>query len=177
MLPAPRLRTAARAVVLDAARRVLLVHFDFGPDEELPRGLWACPGGGIEPHETPANGLRRELREELGLDIRDVGPPIWHKEHIFPISSAWDGQRDTFYLVEVSAFDPCPTLSAADLRAEHVDAIRWWTLAELEAAQNAYDAAPRDPATLTFTPRRLGHLIRDLLATGRPQAPLALDPL
>jgi 8-oxo-dGTP pyrophosphatase MutT (NUDIX family) len=163
--------------VLDASSRVLLVHFDFGPNPELPNGLWACPGGGIEPHETPAEGLRRELREELGLDVVGVGQPIWRKEHVFPMSSGWDGQRDTFYLVEVAAFDPCPALSAADLLAEGVDEVRWWTLAELRAAQATYDAAPMDPATPTFSPRRLAHLISDLLASGRPAEPLVLAPL
>lgn len=176
-MPAPRLRPAARALVLDATHRVLLVHFDFGANTELPNGLWACPGGGIESHETAADGLRRELREELGLAVTDVGQPIWRKEHIFPMNGGWDGQRDTFYLVEVDAFDPAPTLSAADLRSENVDEVRWWTLAELQAAQTTYDAAPSDPATLTFSPRRLSHLIRDLLATGLPPRPITLDPL
>jgi 8-oxo-dGTP diphosphatase len=177
MTTGPRLRSAARAVVLDAAYRVLLVHFNFGVDQELPNGLWACPGGGIEPHETPADGLRRELREELGLEVDDVGQPIWRKEHVFPMSSGWDGQRDTFYLVEVGSFDPCPALSATDLLAEGVDEVRWWTLAQLRAAQTTYDAAPSDPASPRFTPRRLGHLISELLANGRPPEPLELPAL
>ena len=177
MVSAPRLRPAARAVVLDAGARVLLVHFVFGTVEHLPNGLWACPGGGIEPPETLADGLRRELREELGLDIVEVGPPIWRKEHVFPMGSGWDGQRDTFFLVEVDTFDPCPTLSAAELLAENLNAWRWWTIAELQAAQTAYDAAPQDPSVLTFSPRRLGDLITDLLANGRPRELLQLDPV
>lgn len=45
------------------------------------------------------------------------------------------------------------------------------------APQNSYDIAPRHVATVTFSPRRLGHLIGDLLANGRPLTPLRLDPL
>lgn len=57
----PVIRIVA-AVVLDADRRLLLVR---------KRGTTAFmqPGGKIEPGETPVQALRREIREELGVDL------------------------------------------------------------------------------------------------------------
>jgi 8-oxo-dGTP pyrophosphatase MutT (NUDIX family) len=161
---------------MDPDRRVLLVHFSFDWDRDLPQGLWACPGGGIDPGETTAQALVRELQEELGLAIVDPGPPIWWKEHLFPMER-WDGQRDTYFWVEVEAFEPRPQFSAEELAAENLDSMRWWSYDEVRAAQAAYDRGDTDdPSYAVLSPRRLGHLLDDLLAHGRPDDPLHIDP-
>ncbi|MEV4220989.1 NUDIX domain-containing protein [Nonomuraea sp. NPDC049725] len=33
-------------------------------------GLWATPGGGVDPDERPEDAVVRELREELGIEVR-----------------------------------------------------------------------------------------------------------
>jgi len=32
-------------------------------------GLWAVPGGGVDPDERPQQAVVRELREELGIEV------------------------------------------------------------------------------------------------------------
>jgi 8-oxo-dGTP pyrophosphatase MutT (NUDIX family) len=184
-----RIRQAARAVVIDPDWRVLLVHFDFAvPLDPLEQsddsdgrtwndGLWACPGGGLDPGESVADGLRRELREEIGLDLDEVGEPIWVKEHHFPMSR-WDGQHDTYFLIEVrEPFDPRPSFSESELRSEHVDGMLWWGYDELMRAQRAYDDGDvDDPSFAVFSPRALGHHITDLLMDGPPAKPVVVGP-
>lgn len=57
------------ALVLDGLGRVLLARRAFEPEA----GKWDVPGGFLEEGEEPLDGLRRELREEAGLEIKPLG--------------------------------------------------------------------------------------------------------
>src|ERR1035441_6340965 len=41
--------------------------------KEPLKGWWSLPGGALETGETLAEGVRREVLEETGLDIRPLG--------------------------------------------------------------------------------------------------------
>ena len=149
-----RLREAARAVVLDPSGRVLLVRFDV-----RPRALWACPGGGLEPSESHEEAVRRELLEEVGLQLESLGPCIWTRTHVIPLGD-FDGQVERYFLARADPFDPRGTLTTDELRAEQVTAVRWWTADELARSTELY------------APRRLPQLVADLWAHGPPLEPI-----
>ncbi len=46
-------------------------------------GMWEFPGGKIDPDETHAAALRREIREELDCDV-DVGDAVLETTHAYP---------------------------------------------------------------------------------------------
>lgn len=52
-------------IVFDERQQVLLVY-------QRDVGLWSTPGGAIEPHETPADAVVREVWEETGLHTAPV---------------------------------------------------------------------------------------------------------
>lgn len=63
-------RIGIAAVILQN-EQVLLVQRGKPPAQ----GLWGLPGGALELGETVMDGVRREVREETGLDIV-VGPLV-----------------------------------------------------------------------------------------------------
>jgi len=54
------------SVLIQRRGRVLLVRRAFAP----ARGAWDVPGGFIDRGETAERAARREMREELGVDVR-----------------------------------------------------------------------------------------------------------
>jgi mutator protein MutT len=57
----------AGAVILNDKGEVLLLKHRFRPGSG-----WGLPGGFMEKGEQPIDALRRELREEIGLEVDDV---------------------------------------------------------------------------------------------------------
>jgi len=87
----------AAAVLLRPDGQVLLAQ---RPPGKPYAGYWEFPGGKLEAGETPRAALARELKEELGIDVRRASPwlvqefvyPHAHVElHFFRVY-AWDGE-------------------------------------------------------------------------------------
>ena len=65
-----RFSAGVAGVVFNLEGQVLLVEHVFHP-----HAPWGLPGGWVDHRESPANALRREMKEELALDV-NVGPVL-----------------------------------------------------------------------------------------------------
>ncbi|MBA2714358.1 MAG: NUDIX domain-containing protein [Rubrobacteraceae bacterium] len=150
----PTLRKAARVLLLDEDRRVLLVRFRY-----RGKRWWTAPGGGLEDEETHEDAARREIAEETGFELVELGPWVWTREHVFRFEGRLYRQHERYFVASVPAFDPRPKLLGAE-EARVLDGLRWWTLTELVATPEEF--APAD------LPALLGRLVEQ----GPPEHPL-----
>ncbi|MER2598984.1 MAG: NUDIX hydrolase [Caldilineales bacterium] len=93
---------------------------------EPARGLWGLPGGAVELGETVQTALRREVREECGLEI-EIGPLLAVFE---PMQQDADGRLRFHYVV----LDYLASPRGGELRAgDDAAQVRWLPLTELDA--------------------------------------------
>lgn len=142
-----RLRHAARVILLDEYDRVLLIRFSITRQDGTVV-FWATPGGGLEGDEDPLTGARRELMEELGLDLSLTGP-IHKATAVFEHEGALLENTDTFFLARCAA--SAPRLDGVDDAERQVmQAIRWWSAEEIVGS-----AEPIFPPDLAEVVRRI----------------------
>jgi 8-oxo-dGTP diphosphatase len=72
----------AACALIDADGRVLIAQ---RPQGKSMAGLWEFPGGKVEPGERPEQCLIRELKEELGITVREEClAPLTFASHSYP---------------------------------------------------------------------------------------------
>ena len=92
--------------------------------------MWEFPGGRVEPGETDAQALKREVLHRLGADI-DVGKLISFVSHPYE-----------HYVVDLFLYE-CK-LKAPKMEALNVAAVKWVTSAEFDQ----YPFTPADEASM-----------------------------
>ncbi|MEL7355073.1 MAG: A/G-specific adenine glycosylase [Cyanobacteria bacterium J06560_6] len=103
------------AVITDSEGKILI---DRRKQEGLLGGLWEFPGGKIEPGESQEDCVKREIKEELDIEI-EVGSKLITIDHAY-----------THFKVTLNVFD-CKHLSGEPQPIE-CDEIKWVTLDEID---------------------------------------------
>jgi 8-oxo-dGTP diphosphatase len=93
-----KLALVVAVALVDADSRVLIAQ---RPEGKQLAGLWEFPGGKVEPGERPEETLIRELREELGIEVKEPClAPLTFASHAYEtfhllmplyICRRWDG--------------------------------------------------------------------------------------
>jgi mutator protein MutT len=120
------------AVIVDGRGRVLLIR----RGQEPMKGRWSVPGGLLELGETLAEGLRREVREETGLEV-EPGDLIELLDRI-----QREGPRVRYHYVIADCL--CRRLAGEARAASDAAEVRWVQRSEWAS----HSALELDPVTV-----------------------------
>jgi 8-oxo-dGTP diphosphatase len=77
-----KLLLVVACALVDEDRRVLIAQ---RPEGKQLAGLWEFPGGKLDAGERPEAALIRELKEELGIDVKEPClAPLTFASHAYP---------------------------------------------------------------------------------------------
>ena len=117
--PAIRYRPNVAAIVQNEAGRVLICE-----RADIP-GAWQFPQGGVEPGETHAQALEREMREELSLAPGDYKVISHRGPYRYLLGkgrtkNGFHGQEQEYFLLKLTAPD-----SRIDVKTAHREFRSW----------------------------------------------------
>ncbi len=90
-------------------------------DDQIHAGKWAFPGGVIEPTETIGEALKRELKEETGLELKGIIKKISEYEYDRPDGKKTIGES---YLIKTDEKDVLLNLESEEFA--------WVTIEEMQ---------------------------------------------
>ena len=130
-----QIRKSSRAIVLNKQNQIFLFRytFDFFAEKE---SVWITPGGGLEEGESFEQALKRELFEELGIELSgsDFTPQIYYR---FPLYELKNGEtvrsEERFYLVRLDETEFSYT-NWTESENKRMTAGKWWSVEEIKAS-------------------------------------------
>jgi ADP-ribose pyrophosphatase YjhB (NUDIX family) len=96
---------------------------------EPEKGRVDVPGGFLEVGEHPVEGLEREVREELGVEVAVEENPVLLATHTYGPGGPWVLAMG--FMVRIVAGEPQP--------ADDVAEIRWVSAAEVDGLDFAWE--------------------------------------
>lgn len=115
---------AVGAVILSGDRALVTVRA-----REPEKGRLDVPGGFLNVGEHPVDGLVREVREELGVEVEVSEPPILLATHTYGTDGPY--VLAIGFKARIVEGEPAPT--------DDVAGIRWLSIEELDSADFAWE--------------------------------------
>ena len=120
----PTKRVIAQGLIHNSANEILMCQLTYKPE-------WDLPGGVVDPHESPAHAVIREIREEMQVE---VSPGSLVAVNWLPPWRGWDDA--TLFVFDLGVDDD--VIARARLEPRELLALHWCTLDQVERRAAPY---------------------------------------
>lgn len=132
-----KIRKSARAIVINSKNQMFLFQYMFDYLEDS-KAIWITPGGSLEEGESFVDALKREVYEELGVQLTKECPEVYYRNPIYTLQSGEKVQSvEKFFLVVLDentfSFDHWTESEKKRMRAG-----KWWSVEEIEKSEEEF---------------------------------------
>ena len=120
----PTKRVIAQGLIRNNANEILMCELTYKQE-------WDLPGGVVDPHESPAHGIVREIREEMQVEMT---PQSLIAVNWLPPWRGWDDA--TLFVFDLGVDDE--VIARARLEPREIRALHWCTIDEVERRAAPY---------------------------------------
>lgn len=132
-----KVRKSARAIVLNQNNQIFLFQykFDYLVDN---KAIWITPGGSLEEGEFFEDALKRELFEELGVQITEDCPEVYYRNPLYIMKNGEVIQSvEKFFLVLLDE-EQFTYANWTESEKKRMLAGRWWSVEEIRKSEDEF---------------------------------------
>lgn len=132
-------RKSSRAIVLNKQNQIFLFRYTFDFFAEKT-AIWITPGGALDEGENFEEALKRELFEELGIELSgsDSTPQIYYRTPLYELSNGETVRsEERFYLVRLDEKE-FSYANWTESENKRMTAGKWWSVEEIRQSKEKF---------------------------------------
>jgi len=132
-----KVRKSSRAIVLNKENHIFLFQYKFDYLAEN-NTIWITPGGSLEEGESFEDALKREVYEELGVQLTKESPEIYYRNPIYTLKSGEKVQSVEKFFLVVLEEDSFSFNHWTESEKKRMIMGKWWSVEEIEKSEDEF---------------------------------------
>lgn len=132
-----QIRKSSRAIVLNRTNQIFLFQysFDYLADSDT---IWITPGGSLEEGESFEDALKRELFEEMGVQLDKSCLEIYYRNPMYTLKSGEVVQSiEKFFLVYLED-EQFSYINWTESEKKRMLEGKWWSIEEIQQSNDVF---------------------------------------
>jgi len=131
------IRKSSRAIVLNKQNQIFLFRytFDFFAEGE---SIWITPGGALDEGESFEEALKRELFEEMGIELTEQASFVLYRTPLYELKNGEKVRsEERFYLVHLDETE-FSYVNWTESENKRMTAGKWWSVEEIKQSEEKF---------------------------------------